>query len=408
MALDLSQIVKQLHAALPELQRSAAAHERATRRAVELLAHHCDGELRQRMAAAGSAFRWQVPDFHGPVAERAPVPLPPADFAVVGVDGSLIEIDRHGALPCYVINVGWAVIRYGSQPSCELKAEARLEVRRLTYLEPTEQTVQRVDTTLLAVERAVEEFEWVATLVEQLPPDLPTLALVDNPLVVWWGMVDPRAAGFLRAVPASGGPSLLERYLGALERVRQACQQRPAALAGYISSPRSDVTANLLRLLECPYAPPRCRYHCPSRDPEQWPCATVATTDAELFGRYLQPGERSALFRLRQPASSPLAALGLPGPWSCYLHVGREVARVELPDWVATDPERCGLALALIADQARRGEGFPVALMEAHEQAVISHEDRQMFQRLVLEQLMTAGLPVRDTAKAASKRVAGV
>jgi GNAT superfamily N-acetyltransferase len=97
-----------------------------------------------------------------------------------------------------------------------------------------------------------------------------------------------------------------------------------------------------------------------------------------------------------------------PDIWFGYFHTGEEIARIEMPAWVACDPQRVNLALALVFDQVERGQGYPAALIEAHECAVISQADRQMFDRLVLESVVDAGLPEHGSAKARSKRIRGV
>ena len=74
-----------------------------------------------------------------------------------------------------------------------------------------------------------------------------------------------------------------------------------------------------------------------------------------------------------------------------YLNGGAEIARVEVPDWLAQDPELLGL-------------GYPVAISEAHEQAVITGHDREEFRRMTSMLLEQRGLPTVESAKAFSKR----
>jgi hypothetical protein len=83
--------------------------------------------------------------------------------------------------------------------------------------------------------------------------------------------------------------------------------------------------------------------------------------------------------------------------------VGREIARVELPTWAAARPELVARVQAVIVDQCRRGQGYPVALARAHEQAVVSGADRARFQELVTRALVSRGLPDHPSGKQASK-----
>jgi hypothetical protein len=59
---------------------------------------------------------------------------------------------------------------------------------------------------------------------------------------------------------------------------------------------------------------------------------------------------------------------------------------------------------ALLLDQCRRNMGYPLALMEAHEQAVITGPERQAFGRLMEAEVAAEGLAAGTSAKALSKR----
>ena len=87
-----------------------------------------------------------------------------------------------------------------------------------------------------------------------------------------------------------------------------------------------------------------------------------------------------------------------------YLRVDDEIARVELPKWVANDESRLSLAHALVLDQCLRGHGYPVALSEAHEKAVVTGADRENFWQLVESSLVEERLPTLGSAKSQSKR----
>ena len=87
-----------------------------------------------------------------------------------------------------------------------------------------------------------------------------------------------------------------------------------------------------------------------------------------------------------------------------YLNGGAEIARVEVPDWLADDPELLALSHAMLVKQCELGMGYPVAISEAHEQAVITGHDREEFRRLTLMLLEQQGLPTPESAKATSKR----
>jgi NurA-like 5'-3' nuclease len=71
---------------------------------------------------------------------------------------------------------------------------------------------------------------------------------------------------------------------------------------------------------------------------------------------------------------------------------------------VATDANLLNLAHCLVLDQCRRGHGYPVALSEAHEQAVVTGADRENFQRLLEISLAEEKIPLTTSTKSRSKK----
>ena len=78
---------------------------------------------------------------------------------------------------------------------------------------------------------------------------------------------------------------------------------------------------------------------------------------------------------------------------------------MEVPGWVALDEGLLGLSHSLILDQCRRGQGYPVAISEAHEQAVVHTSDRRRFKDLVEDALQRQGLNTYASEKERSKRM---
>ena len=100
----------------------------------------------------------------------------------------------------------------------------------------------------------------------------------------------------------------------------------------------------------------------------------------------MEPGHRSPLYRSSHLAARFALGLATGQEWShfYYLNGGAEIARVEVPDWLAEDPELLALGHAMLVKQCQLGLGYPVAISEAHEQAVITSHDREEFRRLIL------------------------
>ena len=99
-----------------------------------------------------------------------------------------------------------------------------------------------------------------------------------------------------------------------------------------------------------------------------------SATDGELLTYVLKPGQRTPLLMsmgdIAQAYPDDLR------PWFTYLHVGSEVVRIEVPAWIAQDSALIDRICALCIDQCEKGQGYPVALAEAHAQAVVQSADR--------------------------------
>jgi hypothetical protein len=157
---------------------------------------------------------------------------------------------------------------------------------------------------------------------------------------------------------------------------------------------------NALRVAACPHETANCDTYCAAG---KRGCDGLAgITDAQLFEALLAPGERSDIFssRSRIVAEHYLQH----GINFFYLRLDDEVARLEIPRWVADDKELLELMHCLTLDQCRRGQGYPVVLSEAHEQAVVTSADRQNFWQLVEAGLVEGHVPTPTTGKSSSKR----
>jgi hypothetical protein len=89
----------------------------------------------------------------------------------------------------------------------------------------------------------------------------------------------------------------------------------------------------------------------------------------------------------------------------CYVNVGTEIARVEFPAWVVQDSDLLDRSLGIMLAQVSKGYGYPVAIAEAHNQAVVRGGDRARFFALLEQQMLRSGLQKIGTSyKEARKR----
>ena len=328
------------------------------------------------------------------------IPSAPADWCVAAVDGSHIDVDRHLPVSCFLINLGGCVLTYGCQPDAEFFSQPYLATDPLElYLIDPANTAQEEAVTgpLLGLMRTVRELECLAEVASELPNGLPVLALVDGSLVLW-GLSGQGYKPFVRDA------IIRDRFLPALEKLRSLSEHRPVTLAAYVSLPRSTEVVNAVRCSLCPHEVPRCRSACGNRRSVLSPCNLANEfLDRELFQRLLHPGWRSPIYRTN--SSVPREYYGDEQQvYFYYLHAGEEIARVEVPEWVAHDKRLLDLGHSLILDQCQRGQGYPVAISEAHEQAVVRTADRRLFRNMVSEALEREGLFAYTSEKERSKR----
>jgi len=406
MTLDFQRLAAQLDDLGPELRsQGEEAGQRRTRALAEMRAWaRRPDELRRRLAEAQTSWRPAEP-LSEPLDAAIDAPPPPDDYAALATDGSHIDVDRHSALPCYLLNVGWARIRYGRSPDAELSSRPELTYgdRRLVLGDPTDASRDApLRGNLLAALRAVREVERLAELAAANDADLPALALVDGTFLLWGLAREEITAPVKRYL-------LDEGMIPALDRLQALAQERPVLPAGYVSRPDRSEVVHSLRVAVCPLPRVDCRA-CPRQPDEPRPCDEVGVaTDRQLFGALLAPGQRSAVF-VRQPTPGSIEAqyYGEHRPATFYLRTppggADEIACVEMPLWLARENERVATLHALLLDQCRRNMGYPLALMEAHEQAVITGPEREAFARLMEAEVAAEGLAAATSAKALSKR----
>ncbi len=340
----------------------------------------------------------------GPLDECLPVPPRPALYTALATDGSEIDPDRHGAGGTYyVINIGRAKIPYGQpERDVELRSTSRLAYtdEDLFIIDPRDSRRQvPLRDRHLDAQRTVEELGALADMAEteaEQHADAPVVALVDGTLL--FSVLEERPRDFLRDY-------FYRAYAAQLDRLRRA----GVALAAYASRTRGIDLVNLFRGV-CGGIPATCAWcgaasaaetaAVPARPTA---CVLRGLTDAHLLGPGLGAWERSALFRVRSNVHDP--HYGAHRVYFFLLDTGAEVARVEVPEWVARDRAKLDRVHAVLADQCAKGSGYPAVLARADDRAVISTLDRTTLSNLVRQELARRGVHARPSAKLGRKQV---
>jgi len=382
--LELSQIIA-------DIQRMGVeARKRGDRTASQMRTALAQANLGQEEWAATRAQRERLPKPSWLVADckdKSPSEIcvlpfdAPAEYSALATDGSQIPLDRHAVAPCYLINVGEIALHYGSGELPHLASKATLHYRDedLYQTEGSGDPVPLSDK-IIANRRLLAESAALAALI-RTHQDRLAVALVDDPLIVW--------------TPQGESEQEQRRVIDAFCEMLAMGQEKGTPVAGYVSRPAHRDVVGALRLTLCE---PGCGH-----SPADLCAKLTHLTDAQLFANLLiRPGDRSPIFGSTQPILRLYPAAQ--SVTFFYLHTGSEIARIEIPWWVAEDADLTDRIHVLCFDQACKGQGYPVALSEAHERAVVRGPDRDAFFRLVENAFVRENLPALQTRKALAKR----
>jgi hypothetical protein len=430
--LDLTKVAKEMQGISQHLSLEVAASRQRLELAQQLIAEaqKQQTELVQRQKQWRDRMLFNAGTPVESLNSSIPIPVPPKVHTVIATDGSQIAPNHHEIAYCYLLNIGRVVLHYGqnrqplldSLPEVFYRPEDLYTSRQWGIRTEEWMGYRRTasEATILAeLVNSVAGGEWrVASKEEdlgtrgqerqggvgdregvspvtnyQLPitnyqsahpkskvqnsdiSTVPMLAMVDGSLIYW----------FLEQLPLEARDRILPQIFEAWNQLKDL----GIPLMGYLSASRSSEAMNFLRLQACPHEVPDCIVYCPNQL-EKAPCQVLEPLrDSALWTFQLQPGQRSTLWR---SSARILDLYGCHAIYFCYVHVGTEIARVEVPAWVAENPALLDQSLSLMLAQVQKGYGYPVALAEAHNQAVVRGGDRARFFALLEQQMIKAGL----------------
>ncbi len=397
MSLDLTKVASQVGGMVARLKADGEEKQKRLNYALDVLCSRATDLDYLKRKVASSKTTWLVAGLVDGLDRHYKAAPLPTEFTVIATDGSHIDVDRHRSTRCYLINIGSVILHYGAQPGATLDSFPCLYAGdEDLIIAPTgvKGREQPIEGALLGIKRSVEECRRLAELAVELPPGSSSLALLDGSLILW-GLTSKDYPEFVTEALLAQG------FLSYLDDIRKLNNDKRLALASYISFPRSTDVVNVLRVVLCPHESPDCDRYCPIGSERD--CDNVAgVQDRELFSNILGQGERSAVFISQ--SSIVQKHYGVHHIHFFYLRVDDEIARVEIPQWVATDKSLLNLVHTLVLDQCQRGQGYPVVLSEAHEQAVVTGADRENFWQLVESSLVDEHLTSPGSAKSRSKR----
>ena len=385
MALELNKLTEQvagMGATLLARSNDLAARLPQARAALQDLDGQ-DPTLQQKIERALSLHWAGAIPTDEPANAIFPCPQHPPLATIIAADGSQVYPDRHGIALYYLINTGSIVFRHGMDdaPTCASQPRLFYENKDL-YL--GEHLIQGA---LVDSQRDLAELRELARLTTAESEAIPTLALMDNGLLLYLG---------LHSSEQRRSDGILRDYLRALREIEVA----GAAISGVIDRPRA---ANVLRLL-----------HLAGLENADFEAEDLRQlgnyaqlTDRMLFSA-LKPGERSALFVNASPENMGKYMPRGHKIMFFYVNTGSAeqsgILRVELPEWVAAQPQQLELVHAGVVEQARFGGGFPYVLIRAHELAVVTWAQRGQLEQMVSGSMLRSGLSPTISRKAQGKQ----
>lgn len=324
---------------------------------------------------------WLVPDWQDPLGQVTVIDPSLPHYAVLAVDGSQVYPDRHQGTSCFLVNIGSVILHYGNQMPKPVQFSST----------PTVFTGDDTDDELSGGQDWVncrrQELELQTGLAKSIElktqmGDTPFAFLFDGSLIFW----------HLESKENNLKELFLNKYLSLLDQL----YKNNILCAGYISLPKSKELVNLIRVELCKFKLEGCK------ELE----AVNHLVDASIARFFLKPHSRSIVFKSNAKIGASYAPHLVPHFF--YIDVGAEIARIEIPAWIAQDEQKITTVAQIILNQSIKGMGYPVALAESHEQAVVKGPDREFFYYLIIKLGIERKRQLSSSQKSMKKRGMGI
>jgi hypothetical protein len=340
----------------------------------------CDSTFLYKVRQVNNA-PWPVPLWQSNLGDIVPIKqVDDRSHVVISVDGSQIYPDRHNVLSCCLINTGSVVLPY----NCHNK-------RVQLFSDPTvfagvDDNQQPFTTDGVNCKRQELELRAGLDLSKKIKNeyggDVPCILLFDGSLIFW----------HLSSKEIHIRDYFLNAYLALLDEL----YQEKTVLCWYISMPKSKELMSLVRLYLCDF----------DVDKKELYESVDSVIDSGIMYSVLEPYTRSIVFSNHSSISAYYPAHLR--PFFFYLHTGNEIGRVEIPSWITQDEKMVDLVAQIVIDQCIKGDGYPVALAEAHEQAVVKGPDREFFYHFLQKMGMERNHTQSISRKSLKKRGIGI
>jgi hypothetical protein len=332
-----------------------------------------DPFLASKVAAFSSCFaQTGLPSWSGALSCVYDVADQKNSYEICAVDGSQIYPDRHQGIDCYLINIGIVHFIYNARSYVDFYSDPYLFFHDAADMNSFEATPE-----LISCQRT--EYELQAMLHKNVCSGT---WMLDGSLIFW----------HLGSKESIEKNRFFKKYIEILQRV----YDRRILHAGYISLPKSRELIHILQAVAMLPEHKEFGEHFAGR----------CLVDADILGLFLRPGQRTTIFENH----APIVTLYPDSLRPCffYIHTGTEIARIEIPAWIACQQILIDQLASIILDQAGKGNGYPVCLAEAHEQAVVKSSDRELFYMLLQKVMQDKKISYTFSQKSMHKRILGI
>lgn len=275
--------------------------------------------------------------------EGAFVPVPiypvPHPYRVGAVDGSQVYPDHHEGVPFFLVHTATVSFEYGATG-----AESKFSHTSASVVHAVHEFDDGLLTSPVAL---VDRIRTECELRAGLELDDAQMPIVFDGALVFWHL----STGSLKSDP----------FFWSYITILQECAERAVPTCWYTSLPQGRDFVNLLRVLFS----------------ETIGEGYKTVIDTDLLENCLPVHYRTALFF--SDAQIAAAYPELISPVFFYFNTGDEIARVEIPAWMAADRDLVDRIAGILLDQCMKGRGYPICIAEAHEHAVVRSHDRDLF-----------------------------
>jgi hypothetical protein len=395
MTLDLAKITANLDSmgeTLAQLDQARRTQLQIARERLKTYAGALDDIQTKVLITRKENLHWRgaYPEGNEPLDARYPCPEMPSRVTLIANDGSQVPIDRHAPALYYALNIGYIVYACGTDQPPQVNTEPSLHYNDHEIFDANHRPIANAVVNARRTEREILNLARLAEVHAQNEP--PVVLLSDGPLL--W--VQPGDTPQERR-------DNLKPYLEGLARIQAAGATARLSLGGFVDRPGSTGVTELLHLAHLE-VDELSKENLARND-------LVGLLDARLFAALLGPGERSAIFIRQSPTNRDYEEAGQE-IFHCYLNVSADraraqIARLEMPAWVAQDPVRRDLLHGVVWRQCQVLGGYPYVLARAHELALISTDERHSLEDMVMGALRRRGVDARPSEKAWYKALTG-